>query len=117
MPASFSEYFPPVSLDLSSVRASDISPHGRTGDIRKALLDILQSPRDFLRFLVVHEVALDERAKLRIGDDLLALLPLGPHADMRDVSGVFGIVLSAATLLFKLVPDAALGTLERPGYV
>jgi hypothetical protein len=62
-------------------------------------------------------VVLDERAEIRIGGDLLAFLPLGPHANVRNMPGVFGVVLPTFPTLSELVPDAALGTLERPGYV
>ena len=82
LPSSFSERFPPVNLDLSSIWTSDISPHGRAGDVQESFFDVPQSPRDLFRLLVIHEMTLDERAEVRIGGDFLAFLPFSSHADV-----------------------------------
>jgi len=79
---SFPECLPSMSLDAAAVWTHDVPPDRRTGDIRKALLDVSQSPRNLLWLLVVKEMELDKCAKIRIGGDLLAFLPFCPHANV-----------------------------------
>src|SRR3989344_4437283 len=107
------EYLRAMRFDSPAVYAPHVPFDRSRRDIREDAFNAAQPSGNRFGRLIVHEGRLNERSQRWIKGNLFAHLAHAPHADIRKILRVPGIVYATRSLLLQLIPNDTLPAFQR----